>query len=80
MNTEQPVKYSKIVLSITREEAFAATRWCKETFGQSRPPGTSFGKMRWYKRDSGTWVSSKWMRTFYFRNAKDATLFKIMWS
>ncbi len=78
--TKEPVKYTKVVLSITNGEAYQATRWCKSTFGPSRPEGTSFGAMRWFKRDNGGWVSSTWMRTFYFRNARDATLFRMKWS
>ena len=73
------MKYTKII--INSGSKLEATRWCKDTFGQSRPPGTSFGNMRWWKRDLEfiDFSYTPYARAFYFREAKDATLFRMMW-
>jgi hypothetical protein len=71
------VKYQKV--TITWENHQAATKWARETFGQSRPPGSSFGNMLWYKKDDVDWVQSVGRRNFYFRDHSHATLFKLMW-
>jgi hypothetical protein len=69
------MKYTKLIVHYSNNY-YPATKWCKETFGQSKPPGTSFGHMRWYKKDC--FYSSS--RTFYFRNPEDATAFSLRWS
>lgn len=76
------MKYTKIVINANDKNYFQATTWCKESFGQSRPPGTSFGNMRWWKKDIMNPEFSYYPsgRAFYFREEKDATLFRIMWS
>lgn len=74
------MKYTKVI--VHRDSRFEATRWCKQTFGQSKPPGTSFGNMRWWKKDLVDYSFSytPYARAFYFREEKDATFFRMMWS